>query len=175
MPFQWIILDAQWSKIERFSFKKLSLHSEQRSISLSLPEANTRTSCWKSRMTARAPGRVHTGEGTSRNTTGGTAQQIRPRSRREVCETPARFEGGHTGPAPPARAAAAQIATQTSHESGFSLSPLELMLGRGQKISPQRDSAWPRSPGSEQLRGNKSITLKIAAFPQPLQPNVLWC
>lgn len=47
VPFQWIILDAQWSKIERFSFKKLSLHSEQCSISLLLWEANTRPSCLK--------------------------------------------------------------------------------------------------------------------------------
>lgn len=36
MPFQWIILDAQWSKIERFSFEKLSLHSERCSASLLL-------------------------------------------------------------------------------------------------------------------------------------------
>jgi len=44
VPFQWIILDAQWSKIERFSFKKLSLHSEQCSILLLLWETNPRPS-----------------------------------------------------------------------------------------------------------------------------------
>lgn len=52
----------------------------------------------------------------------------------------------------------------------------EADVGKGTaNTPPPSDSEWPRSPGSEWLRGNKSITLKIAAFPRSLQPNVLWC
>lgn len=56
MPFQWIILDAQWRKIERFTFKKLSPHSERRSISLLLPDTNAGRSCPKAGRAGGRPG-----------------------------------------------------------------------------------------------------------------------
>lgn len=111
--------------------------------------AQSRSGCQKPRAEppageqdgSQGPRGAHSAEGTPRDTTAGTAQQIRPRG--GVCETPTRFAGCHgeqTGPVPPP---AAQTATQTSDEPGF-CHPWSRRW-EGDKKYPLCDSARPRS------------------------------
>lgn len=103
--------------------------------------AQSRSGCQKPRAEppageqdgSQGPRGAHSAEGTPRDTTAGTAQQIRPRG--GVCETPTRFvrcHGEQTGPAPPP---AAQTATQTSDEPGFSVTP-GADVGKATKNTP---------------------------------------